>query len=277
MTPVVDLGRDPGRLKLIYERDARQYLQSLPLEHFMESTGQSTQRKITVASFDVIERSRPDIQCFSELLIQYPRPGESIEKPARVVPDNMVFVHPARIEAEGSFMLPMQRVMPTLVLEYVSKSNERKDYQDNYAKYEQELQVPYYLVFHPENEDLRIFRLVEGSYRRLTLNESGRVIIPEMELEIGLVDGWVRFWFRGNLIPLTGELVEEVEEEKRLRWEAEQRAAREEQRAVREEQRAVRAERGQAVAETAWLAAEQARATAEQARITADQARSKEE
>ena len=129
MTPVVGLELDPGRTKLIYEWDAQRYLQSLPLEHFMESTAQSTQRKITVASFDVIEKTRPDIQCFSELLIQYPRPGEDPDQPGRVVPDNMVVVFSLPIEAEGSFMTPLQPVGPTLILEYVSKSNERKDYQ----------------------------------------------------------------------------------------------------------------------------------------------------
>jgi hypothetical protein len=47
----------------------------------MESTSHSTQRKITLESFDFIRFSRPDIQCFNELLVQYPRPGRDPEKP----------------------------------------------------------------------------------------------------------------------------------------------------------------------------------------------------
>ena len=226
MTPAIALELDPGRTKLIYEWDAQQYLQSLPLEHFMESTAQATQRKITVESFDVIERARPDIQCFSELLIQYLRPGQDPDKPARVVPDNMVFVRSERIEAEGSFMVPVHRFGPTLILEYVSKSNERKDYQDNYKKYEEELKVPYYLVFHPDNENLRVFRMVREKYLELILDSEGRFAIPDLELEAGLLDGWVRFWFRGELVPLPGDLVDEVEEQKRLRSVAERRAVR---------------------------------------------------
>jgi Uma2 family endonuclease len=212
MPMIADLGLDPGRTQLIYEWDAREYLQSLPLEHFRESTAQSTQRKITVESFDVIRKLRPDIQCFSELLIQYVREGENPDKPGRVVPDNMVFVHPKPIEAEGSYMLPIHRVVPTLILEYVSKSNERKDYQDNYKKYERELQVPFYLVFHPENEDLRVFRLAGGEYLRLPPNSEERFSIPDLELQAGLLDGWVRFWFRGELVPLPGDLMDEVDE-----------------------------------------------------------------
>ncbi len=39
-TPAV--GLDPARIKDVYERDAHLYRQSLPLEHFVESTAQST-------------------------------------------------------------------------------------------------------------------------------------------------------------------------------------------------------------------------------------------
>ncbi len=205
---------DRDRTRLVYERDASRYLQSLPLEHFMESTEQSTQRKIALKSFDVIARYRPDIQCFSELLIQYVKPGEDPDKPSRVVPDNMVIVHEVPIEASGSFMAPIQPVGPTLVLEYVSKSNERKDYEESYRKYERELKVPFYLVFNADAEELHVFRSVKGRFQSVELNEAGRCEIPDLELEAALLDGWVRFWFRGKLVPPTGDLVDQVEEER---------------------------------------------------------------
>jgi hypothetical protein len=65
-------------LKAYYERMAEEYLRSLPPEHFMESTPQSTQRKITVESLDLVQADRADVHVFSELLVQYPekaRPG----------------------------------------------------------------------------------------------------------------------------------------------------------------------------------------------------------
>src|SRR5262249_24418957 len=55
-----------------YERAAEEYCASLPLEHFMEAIGQSTQRKISWESLDLIAARRGNMQVFNELLVQYP-------------------------------------------------------------------------------------------------------------------------------------------------------------------------------------------------------------
>jgi hypothetical protein len=34
--------------------------------------------------------------------------------------------------------------------------------------------------------------------------------IPELELEAALLGGWVRFWFRGELLPLPGDLLKRL-------------------------------------------------------------------
>jgi hypothetical protein len=93
-----------------------------------------------------------------------------------------------------------------LVLEYVSKSSKRKDYQDNHRKYEQESKVPYYLVFYPETRDLTLFRRNARRYVAVQPDAAERVAIPELELEVGLLDDWVRYWYRGELLPLPTEL-----------------------------------------------------------------------
>jgi Uma2 family endonuclease len=209
MTPTVPPGTDLKRLKMIYEWAERRYLKSLPLEHFMESTPQSTQRKITLESFDIIHALRKDVQCFNELLVQYPIPGKDVDKPGQVVPDNMVVIHNKPIVAEGSFMTPHQPVGPFLVLEYVSKSSVRKDYEVSYEKYEKELKVPYYLVFYPDADELTLFKLKDGKYTAVPPDALGRRAIPELELEIALLGGWIRYWFRGELVPLPADLLKE--------------------------------------------------------------------
>ncbi|MBA4064092.1 MAG: hypothetical protein C0501_10345 [Isosphaera sp.] len=201
---------DRGRTKLLYDYAADRYLRSLPPEHFMEATPQSTQRKITLESFDLIHALRPDVQCFNELLVQYPRSGEDPDKPGQVVPDNMVVVHPEPIRAFTNFATPLQPVGPLLVLEYVSKHSERKDYVVSYNKYEQDLKVPYYLVFYPDADELTLFHLRDGKYRTVYPNEAGRYAIPELELETALLDGWARYWFRGELLPLPGDLLRQL-------------------------------------------------------------------
>jgi Uma2 family endonuclease len=214
----------------IYEEAEQEYLRNLPLEHFMEAFAQGTQREITLESFALIRAARPDLQCFNELLVQYPRPGSN--KLGQVVPDNFVVVHPEPIQVRGSFNIPFQPVRPFLVLEYVSKYNMRKDYEGNMLKYQDYLRVPYYLLFYPDNEELTVYRLRDDEYVAVKPNAHGRLAIPELDLEVALLDGWVRYWFRGELLPLPGELMEELNQvrdqlntEREARVAAESRAA----------------------------------------------------
>lgn len=209
MTPTVPPELDLKRIKVLYEIAERRFLKSLPLEHFMESTPQATQRAITLASFALVQVSRSDVQCFNELLVQYPRAGEDADRPGQVVPDNMVVIHAKPIVAEGSYMTPLQPVGPFLVLEYVSKASARKDEETSYAKYEKELKVPYFLLFYPDVDEFTLFRLGEKGYTSVVPNALGRCPIPELELEVGLLGKWMRYWFRGELLPLPGDLLKE--------------------------------------------------------------------
>ena len=149
---------------------------------------------------------------FSELLILYPLTEADLKKPTRVCPDNMVVVHDEPIVAKGSFNVPRQPAGPTLILEYVSTENKRKDYVDNRRRYANDLQVPYYLLFEPEAQKLTVFRLSGKKYVAVKPNAAGRLEIPPLKLEVAIRDSWVRFWFEGELLPLPGEWVKERDE-----------------------------------------------------------------
>ncbi len=204
------ISKTPPALKpLDYEKEARAYLKSLPLEHFMESTAQGTQRKITLESLDLLAVRRPDVRVFNELLVQYPRRGQ--RRPCKVVPDNMVVVTDEPISAKLSYSLPFEPVRPFWVLEYVSKGNKRKDYRDSRHKYEHQLKVPYYLLFHPAKQQLTLYQHNRRRYLKVKPNEHGRFAIQELDLEVGLHDGWVRYWHRGELLPLPADLQQQLE------------------------------------------------------------------
>lgn len=203
---LTDLPRPLQRLK--FHQSAEAYLKSLPMEHFMEGTSQATQREITVESLAFLKEKRQDVQYFNELLVQYTygRPPEI----RKVVPDNFVALHDEPLRADGSFDLPFQPVRPFWVMEYVSKSNQRKDYDESFVKYERELKIPYYLIFYPDEQELTLFHHTGKRYRSALPNAVGRLPIPELDLEVALLRGWARFWYRGELIPLTGELVRQL-------------------------------------------------------------------
>jgi Uma2 family endonuclease len=241
-------------IEVAYAEYAREYLRSLPPEHFMEATAQAQQREITLESLALVKARRPEVQVFNELLVQYPRRGQ--KRPGQVVPDNMVVLHDQPIKAEGSYDVPIQPVGPFWMLEYVSKHNKRKDYEDNFDRYEQELKVPYYLLFYPDNQDLTLYHLRNRKYVSVKPNEQERYAIPELEMELALEHGWVRYWFRGELLPLPAELQRELDAARRQAEEQRRRADRAEQRAETAEQRAETAEQR---AETAERELEQLR------------------
>ena len=200
-------------MEVAYAAAAQDYLRSLPLEHFMEATPQGTQREITLESLALVKARRSDVHVFNELLVQYEINGQ--KRPGQVVPDNMVVVYGEKIEAEGSYDVPLQPVGPFWMLEYVSKNSRRKDYDDNFDKYEKELKVPYYLTFYPENQEMTLYRLRGRKYKSVHPNDAGRCPLADLELEMAILDGWVRFWFRGKLLPLPAELQQELDETRR--------------------------------------------------------------
>ncbi len=218
-------------LRLAYENAARAYLESLPPEHFMEATAQATQREITLESLSLLRARRSDFHLFNELLVQYRMPRST--RPGQVVPDNMVALHEGTIDAKGSYDVPFQPVGPFLVLEYVSSGNRRKDYEDSFVKYERHLKVPYYLLFYPDNQEITLYRHNGRKFVTVLPNEPGRLAIPQLELETAILDGWVRYWHRGELLPLPVELQRDLNEARQQLAEANRRLERAEQELTR--------------------------------------------
>jgi Uma2 family endonuclease len=215
--------------KKIYEREAKAYLRSLPLEHFMESTPQATQREITLASLALVKARRADVHFFNELLVQYPVRGKT--RTGKVVPDNMVVISDEPIEAVSSYNVPLEPFKPFWVMECVSPSNPRKDYDDSFNKYETRLRVPYYLIFHPDTGKLILYKHNQRNYVPVRPNSRGRYAIAELDIEVAVLDGWVRFWYQGELLPLPAEMQSDLDATKNQLAEERRRADEEKRRA----------------------------------------------
>jgi Uma2 family endonuclease len=269
-----------------YERAAAEYLSRLPLEHFMEGIPQATQREITLASLAQLKNHEHELQVFNELLVQYFYRGNL----RQVVPDNMVRRSSAPCLSPTCFIADKEPAGPLWVLEYVSHgaANKRKDYEDSFRKYERELKVPYCLLFDPEIQDLFLYRHNGERYTPVEENAAGRLPLPELELEIGLHENWVRFWHRGQLLELPRKLRDRVEaleaelDRERQRAEQErQRAEQERQRAEQEQERAEeqtrRAEQAQQQAAAEKQRAEEQAQQADQARQSADREKQRAE
>src|SRR5262249_14988925 len=171
----------------------------------------------------------------NELLVQYPLKGGRIGK---IVPDNMVVLWKEPIQADGSYDVPLQPIGPHWVLEYVSKSTKRKDYVKSFDKYEKHLKVPYYLLFYPDTQDLTLFRHNGQKYISVPPNDQDRHPLQDLDLEVGLLDEWVRYWFRGDLLPLPGDMQRDLDATRQQLTMERQRAEQQQQRAEQEMQRA---------------------------------------
>lgn len=225
-------------LEVHYEAAAEEYLRKLKPENHMEAPPQATQREITLASLALVHERRPEVQFFNELLVQYPVGNR--KKPGQVVPDNMIVVHPQPLRVPGHYSLALQPARPYWVMEYVSNSSKRKDYGASMKKYEADLKVPFYLLFYPDDQELSLFRHDGTRYATVLPDEAGLHAVPELEMAVSLTDGWARYWFRGEMLPLPGELLRSLD-----------RANRE---TARQRQRADEAERARQEADAARLA-----------------------
>jgi hypothetical protein len=46
-------------------------------------------------------------------------------------------------------------------------------------------------------------------------NEQGRHAVEPLDVEVALLDDWVRFWYKGELLPLPAELQRDVDQMRR--------------------------------------------------------------
>jgi Uma2 family endonuclease len=123
-----------------------------------------------------------------------------------------------------SYVTWQEPAKPFVVVELLSPGTEDEDLgtkQNPTAKplnkwqvYERILRIPYYIVFSRYTNELQAFQLVGGHYEPMNLTD-GRLLMPEIELSLGLWQGsfrdierlWLR-WFT-----LAGELIPEPTEE----------------------------------------------------------------
>lgn len=172
---------------------------------------QARQRQITAWSFAVVAGVRPDVQAFTAVLIQDGPPGG--DDPGQIVPDNFV-VHAAKpIVAHDHYDVPFQPARPFVVFEYPSTPLQRKRIGRRVGHYEYNLAVPYVVVFDPESERLELQHMIGGMLVPSSVNAAGRADIPELGIELGVLDGQMRFWFRGEVIPLPADVLPEREEQ----------------------------------------------------------------
>ena len=152
-----------------------------------------------------------------------------------------------------SYMLWREHIAPLIALEFASGNGDEERELTPLSRtdegvvtkpgkfwvYEQVMRIPYYGIYQVNNGRLEVYRLIDGYYQLLELNQRGHFPIAPLGVELGLWQGsyqnqtmlWLRWWDEeGNLLlmgderaeleRLRGEQQRERAEQERLRAES---------------------------------------------------------
>ena len=156
-----------------------------------------------------------------------------------------------------SYVLWREHIAPLIALEFASgNGDEERDCTPlsrtdegvvtkpgKFWVYERVMRIPYYGIYQVNNGRLEVYRLIDGYYQLLELNQRGHFPIAPLGVELGLWQGsyqnqtmlWLRWWGEeGNLLligderaeleRLRGEQQREIAEQERLRAESAEQA-----------------------------------------------------
>jgi len=152
-----------------------------------------------------------------------------------------------------SYVLWREHIAPLIALEFASGNGDEERDRTPLSRtdegvvtkpgkfwvYERVMRIPYYGIYQVNNGRLEVYRLIDGYYQLLELNQRGHFPIAPLCVELGLWQGsyqnqtmlWLRWWDEeGNLLligderaqleRLRGEQQREIAEQERLRAES---------------------------------------------------------
>jgi Uma2 family endonuclease len=129
--------------------------------------------------------------------------------------------------------------LPDVVIELLSETTEEVDRTTKYAIYEQSWRMPEYFLYDPLTFQLEGFRLVDGVYQPLELDERGWMWSEELGLWLGLWQGkfresqwtWLRLYTSdGKIAPRYDEAAIQFAEEQRRQVDEQRRQVDEQRR-----------------------------------------------
>ncbi|MEG4344457.1 Uma2 family endonuclease [Microcoleus sp. A003_D6] len=166
-----------------------------------------------------------------------------------------------------SYVLWREHIAPLIALEFASGNGDEKRDRTPLSRtdeglltkpgkfwvYEQVMRIPYYGIYEINSGRLEVYRLIDGYYRLLELNERGHFAIVLLGVELGLWQGsyqnqemlWLRWWDEeGNLLLIgdeRAELEREIAREQRERADSAEQARQQAEQARQAEFQARRA------------------------------------
>jgi Uma2 family endonuclease len=130
-----------------------------------------------------------------------------------------------------SYVLWREHIAPLIALEFASGNGDEERDRTPLSRtdegvvtkpgkfwvYEQVMRIPYYGIYEINSGRLEVYRLIDGYYQLLELNQRGHFPITSLDVELGLWQGsyqnqtmlWLRWWDEeGNLLLIGDERAE---------------------------------------------------------------------
>ena len=125
-------------------------------------------------------------------------------------------------ELRMSYVVWQEGIVPFVVVELISPGTENEDFgrtvsqlgkpPTKWTVYERILRIPYYVIYDRYSDTLSGFRLVNGRYQSIPINEDRKIWMPEVKAGLSLWEGqysrftrkWLRWYSEDGWI-LTGE------------------------------------------------------------------------
>jgi Uma2 family endonuclease len=96
-------------------------------------------------------------------------------------------------EYRRSYVLWNEKKLPSLLVEFASGTgaveHDSTPPRGKFWVYERLIAAPYYVIFNVDTEDLELFELADGLYRRIAATVDGRFPIPPLNVELGVWRG----------------------------------------------------------------------------------------
>jgi hypothetical protein len=179
-----------------YLQAAREYHHSVSSIYFRKATTQAKQRDIISFALDQILHYRPDLEYIIEMLTQQLVEGRLVQ----VMVTTAVVLGELPSRWRDTYQ-PHEELPLFWALDYIFPGDPDGRFVRNRYIFEHELRVPYYLTHEMIGMSavLHLYRHDGTAYQPVPPNKHGRYAVPELDIEVGLIDGWARLWFKGKL------------------------------------------------------------------------------
>nr|WP_230840148.1 Uma2 family endonuclease [Gloeobacter morelensis] len=190
----------------------------------MESDRHRKQMDLLIRSLESGWQSRQDFYATGNLTIYF-SPHQSKSEDFRG-PDFFVVLGTERRDRRSWIVWHEDGKYPNVIVELLSASTAAIDRGLKKQIYQDTFRTPDYFWFDPEGTEFRGFHLVDGRYEELSPDERGRFWSRQLELYLGVYEGWLRFFTPdGQLVLLAEEQEKQRADQEGQRADAAQRRA----------------------------------------------------